>query len=234
LLFNAANFSFMNITPQASIFDLNGTMIDDMHFHAKAWFQILNNDLGAALTWDEVKVQMYGKNSEVLDRIVGKDKFTVEQVQELSVEKERRYQQEYFPHLQLIDGLANFLENARQAGIKMGIGSAAIPFNIDFVLDNLNIRHYFEAIVSADDVTDSKPDPETFLKAAQLLGVEPANCVVFEDAPKGVEAAQNAGMACVVLTTAHQKEEFSQYTNILRFVQDYNDPFIAELLPVRV
>ncbi|KAA5538569.1 HAD family hydrolase [Adhaeribacter rhizoryzae] len=224
----------MNITPQALIFDLNGTMIDDMHFHAKAWFQILNNDLGAALTWDEVKVQMYGKNSEVLDRIFGKGKFTVEQVQKLSVEKERRYQQEYFPHLQLIAGLANFLENARQANIKMAIGSAAIPFNIDFVLDNLNIRHYFEAIVSADDVTDSKPDPETFLKAAQLLGVEPANCVVFEDAPKGVEAAQNAGMASVVLTTAHTQEEFSQYFNILRFVQDYNNPFIAELLPVRV
>ncbi|MGV3585933.1 MAG: HAD family hydrolase [Adhaeribacter sp.] len=224
----------MNIFPQALIFDLNGTMIDDMHFHAKAWFQILNNDLGAALTWDEVKVQMYGKNSEVLDRIFGKGKFTVEQVQELSVEKERRYQKEYFPHLQLISGLADFLENAQQAGIKMAIGSAAIPFNIDFVLDNLNIRHYFEAIVSADDVTDSKPDPETFLKAAQLLGVKPANCVVFEDAPKGVEAAQNAGMACVVLTTAHQKEEFSQYTNILRFVPDYTDPFIAELLPVRV
>lgn len=224
----------MNFSPQAFLFDLNGTMIDDMHFHAKAWFQILNDDLGAALTWDEVKVQMYGKNSEVLDRIFGKGKFTVEQAQELSVEKERRYQKEYFPHLKLIDGLDNFLENARQAGIKMAIGSAAIPFNIDFVLDNLNIRPYFQTIVSADDVADSKPDPETFLKAAQLLGVEPSACVVFEDAPKGVEAAQNAGMACVVLTTAHSKEEFSQYTNILRFVQDYTDPYIAELLPVQV
>ncbi|WP_146895175.1 HAD family hydrolase [Adhaeribacter aerolatus] len=224
----------MNFSPQALIFDLNGTMIDDMHFHAKAWYQILNDDLNAALTWDEVKVQMYGKNGEVLDRIFGKGRFSEAEVLELSVEKERRYQKEYFPHLKLLPGLADFLDNARQAGIKMAIGSAAIPFNIDFVLDNLNIRPYFQAIVSADDVTDSKPDPETFLKAAELLGLAPSACVVFEDAPKGVEAAQNAGMACVVLTTAHEKEDFGKYTNILRFVKDYTDSFLQEILPVRV
>lgn len=224
----------MNLSPQAFLFDLNGTMIDDMHFHAKAWYQILNDDLGAGLTWDEVKVQMYGKNSELLDRIFGRERFSVAEVKELSVEKERRYQQAYFPHLGLINGLNTFLDNARENGIKMAIGSAAIPFNIDFVLDNLNIRPYFQAIVSADDVTDSKPDPETFLKAAQLLGVAPSACVVFEDAPKGVEAAQNAGMACVVLTTAHEKEDFSQYTNVLCFVKDYNDPYLQQLFRVQL
>ena len=224
----------MNFTPKAFLFDLNGTMIDDMHFHAKAWHQILTQDLGASLTWEEVKVQMYGKNSEVLDRIFGKSRFTAEEVLELSVEKERRYQQEYFPHLKLIDGLDNFLAQARRSGIPMAIGSAAIPFNIDFVLDNLDIRHYFKTIVSADDVVESKPDPETFLKAAQLLGVEPSACVVFEDAPKGVEAAQNAGMTCVVLTTAHDPEDFSSYSNIIRFVRDYKEPALQELFQVKV
>jgi beta-phosphoglucomutase-like phosphatase (HAD superfamily) len=89
------------------------------------------------------------------------------------------------------------------------------------VLDNLNIRHYFKTIVSADDVTISKPHPETFLKAAKLLGVDAANCLVFEDAPKGVEAAQNAGMSSVVLTTMHEKEEFAGYNNIIRYTKDY-------------
>ena len=224
----------MNFTPKAFLFDLNGTMIDDMHFHAKAWHQILTQDLGASLTWEEVKVQMYGKNSEVLDRIFGKSRFTAEEVLELSVEKERRYQQECFPHLKLIEGLDNFLAQARRSRIPMAIGSAAIPFNIDFVLDNLDIRHYFKTIVSADDVVESKPDPETFLKAAQLLGVEPSGCVVFEDAPKGVEAAQNAGMACVVLTTAHDPEDFSSYSNIIRFVRDYKEPALQELFQVQV
>jgi beta-phosphoglucomutase-like phosphatase (HAD superfamily) len=112
----------------------------------------------------------------------------------------------------------------------MAIGSAAIPMNIDFVLDGLNLRHYFAAIVSADDVARSKPDPETFLKAARLLEVPPAECLVFEDAPKGVEAAANAGMPAVVLTTMHEKEEFAPYSNIIAFVKDYTDPVLQSLL----
>ena len=74
----------------------------------------------------------------------------------------------------------------------MAIGSAAPLFNVDFVLDNLNIRDYFQAVVSGVDVVESKPYPEVFLKAAKRLGVEPSSCIVFEDAPKGVEAAANA------------------------------------------
>jgi len=221
---------YKNKTFGAFIFDLNGTMIDDMHFHAKAWHQLLNQDLNANLSWDEVKVQMYGKNSEVLNRIFGHGRFTLEEADNLSLEKERRYQKEYFPHLQLIAGLPEFLAQAQEQEIQMAIGSAAIPFNIDFVLDNLKIRSYFKAIVSADDVKDSKPDPETFLKAAELLGVTPTNCIVFEDAPKGVEAAQNAGMACVVLTTAHEEEDFQAYKNIIQFIKDYRNPFVQEIL----
>jgi beta-phosphoglucomutase len=215
--------------PKAFIFDLNGTMIDDMEFHAKAWFSILNDDLNAGLSYEDVKREMYGKNRELLHRIFGNERFTPEYEDELSLEKERRYQKEYASSLCLIDGLDNFLAKAKAQQIKMAIGSAAIPFNINFVLDGLNIRHYMEAIVSADDVVISKPDPETFVKAAAILGVEPTKSVVFEDAPKGVEAAQNANMPCVVLTTMHEKEDFSQYKNIIAFVKDYNDPILQTL-----
>jgi beta-phosphoglucomutase len=173
--------------PQALIFDMNGTMINDMEYHTKAWMRIFNEELGGNFTWDEVKGHMYGKNPEVLDRVFGADRFTDAQKQELSFAKEKRYQEEYLPQLALLPGLAEFLKSAYQQQIPMAIASAAIPFNIDFVLDNLNIRHYFKAIVSADDVTLSKPHPETFLKAAQQLNVEAVNCMVFEDVPKGAE-----------------------------------------------
>jgi beta-phosphoglucomutase family hydrolase len=219
-----------NIMNKAFLFDLNGTMIDDMQFHLKAWYHILNDDLGANLGWEETKRHMYGKNQELLIRIFGKDRFTQEEMDRFSLEKEKRYQQEYRPHLQLIPGLHEFLEKAYELNIPMAIGSAAIMFNIDFVLDNLNIRHYFKTIVSADDVQISKPHPETYLKCAQLLGVDPANCLVFEDAPKGVEAAQNAGMASVVLTTMHEKEEFTQYSGILQYITDYTHLSPAELV----
>jgi beta-phosphoglucomutase-like phosphatase (HAD superfamily) len=98
------------------------------------------------------------------------------------------------------------------------------------VLDNLNIRHFFKAIVSADNVQTSKPHPETYLKAAQLLNIEPGNCLVFEDAPKGVEAAQNAGMPSVVLTLLHDKEEFAPYNNIIQYITDYINLAPTDLL----
>jgi beta-phosphoglucomutase len=215
---------------KAFLFDLNGTMIDDMQFHLKAWYHILNDDLGANVGWEETKSHMYGKNSELLVRIFGEERFTTEEMDRLSIEKEKRYQREYKPHLQLIPGLQQFLEKAHAMNIPMAIGSAAIMFNIDFVLDNLNIRQYFKAIVSADDVTISKPHPETFLKCAEVLGVDPANCLVFEDAPKGVEAAQHAGMPAVVLTTMHEKEEFAVYNNIITYTKDYTHLSPADLV----
>ena len=183
---------------QAFIFDLIGTMVDDMQYHNIAWHAILNNDLNANLTREEVALQMYGKNEELLDRVFGKGKFSKEQVETISMKKEKNYQAAFKPHLRLIDGLPQFLEKAGRQGIKMAIGSAAIPFNIDFVLGNLHLRHYFDAIVSADEVAISKPDPETFLLAAKLLGVTPTRTVVIEDALSGVEAGSKGNFGLVI------------------------------------
>lgn len=224
------NFAVMiNDKPKAFLFDLNGTMINDMAFHNRAWHDILTQDLGANISFDAVKKQMYGKNQDLLERVFGAGHFAQEQIDQISIEKEHRYQAAYKKHLALIAGLGDFLEKAKQSDIQMAIGSAAIPFNINFVLDNLNLHSYFKAIVSADDVVNSKPDPETFTKGAGILGVPANQCIVFEDAPKGVEAAENAGMKCVVLTTMHERNEFSAYTNIIAFIEDYTDPVLQEL-----
>jgi len=215
--------TFAGTMKKAFIFDLNGTMVHDMHFHAEAWGTIINGELKGNLTHEQVKREMYGKNEEVLERVFGKGKFTPEEMDKLSIRKEEMYQEAFRPHLELIDGLHQFLQKAYEHNIPMAIGSAAIPFNIDFVLDNLNIRHYFSAIVSAADVVKSKPHPQTFLDAAEKLGVNPADCIVFEDAPKGVETALNAGMQAVAITTTHEPAEFKQYQNILIFINDYTD-----------
>ena len=219
-----------DMIPKALIFDLNGTMINDMEYHTKAWLYLLNDELGCNLSWEEVKREMYGKNQEVLVRILGPGKLTQAEMDELSLEKERKYQNEFFPHLALLPGLADLLERAYQKNIPMAIGSAAIMFNIDFVLDNLNLRKYFKVIVSADDVKLSKPHPETYLSAASLLQVEPQDCLVFEDVPKGAEAAFNAGMDCVILTTTHPQSDFNGLGNIVHFSPDYTGAYFKELL----
>ena len=220
----------LDFKPKAFIFDLNGTMINDMDYRTLAWHSIINEDLGENYSFEFVKKEMYGKNHEVLERIFAKNRFTTEEINSLSKDKEKRYQEAYFPKLALIDGLDGFLKNAEESGISMAIGSAAIGFNIDFVLDGLNIRNHFNAIISADDVLVSKPDPETFLKAAAALNVNPADCLVFEDAPKGVESALNAGMKCIVIKTTHGVGEFDAYPNILEFIDNFNDPILKTLL----
>ena len=206
---------------KAFLFDLNGTMINDMPYHIDAWYKILN-DLGAALSYDRVKSECYGKNSELLERIFP-GRFSDKEKNEMELEKEKAYQTAFRPHLKLIDGLGDFLQDAKEAGIKMAIGSAAIMFNIDFAIDGTDTRKFFDAVVSAESVKVSKPDPETFVKAANELNVSPEECLVFEDTPKGVEASLNAGMKAIVITTMHQVDEFKNYPNVIRFAKDFTE-----------
>jgi beta-phosphoglucomutase len=203
----------------AFIFDLNGTMINDMDYHVKAWHRIFN-ELGANITLERMKEECYGKNYEVIERVMP-GRFSDKEKEKMSYSKEEQYQREFRPFLKLLPGLDEFLDQAKRENIPMAIGSAAITFNVDFVLDGLDIRHYFSAIVSADDVKNSKPNPETFLKCSMQLGVPAYECLVFEDAPKGVEAALNAGMKCVVITLQHGEHEFNRYPNVIKYAKDF-------------
>src|ERR1017187_10568530 len=93
---------------KAFLFDLNGTMVDDMEYHVKAWFVVLNDDLKANMSWEAVRGQMYGKNTELFLRVFGKNHFSDDEMEHWSMEKERRYQKNFLPHLKLIDGLDDF------------------------------------------------------------------------------------------------------------------------------
>ncbi|MDB5201754.1 MAG: beta-phosphoglucomutase [Ferruginibacter sp.] len=214
---------------KAFLFDMNGTMIDDMQFHQAAWFEILNNELNANMTEAQTRSHMYGKNEELFARVFGNDKYSQEEVHAFSLKKEKKYQSAFLPHLKLIEGLQVFLETAKRNRISMAIGTAASPFNVNYVLDHIPVREYFAAIVTADDVIASKPDPEVFTRCADLLDITYEHCIVFEDSPKGVEAALNAGMKAVVLLTYHTEEEFSHLPNVLMLVKDYTDPQLDAL-----
>jgi beta-phosphoglucomutase len=215
---------------KAFLFDLNGTMIDDMYYHAKAWDDVLKEDLHEIVEWETIVLNMYGKNSEVLFRLFGAERFVSAEIEKISFNKEKRYQQLYKPLIKPIDGLIPFIDASVKLGIKLGIGSAAIPENINFVIDALDIRKYFSSIVSASDVLKSKPEPETFLMNAAELSFDPVDCIVFEDAPKGVEAAERAGMSCIVITTMHPENDFHQYKNVKQFIRDYSNLHPSSLL----
>ena len=206
---------------KAFLFDLNGTMIHDMPYHVNASHRVIQT-LGGTLSESEMKDQCYGKGEEMLERIFP-GKYSKEERINISEAKEEKYRLDFLPNLKLIQGLDELLTHANQHQIKLGIGSAANNLNIDFVVDNLNLRSLIQVIISGDMVSESKPHPETFLKCAELLAVPVKQCLVFEDTPKGVACAENAGMDVVVLTTTHPKSDFEYFRNIIHFADDYKD-----------
>src|SRR5690242_4622525 len=120
--------------PQALIFDMNGTMINDMHYHEQAWYDVLVNQLKAPLTIEEVRHQIYGTAAEMFERVFGAGKFSADEVQAITLRKESKYREEFLPHLKLIDGLDDFLIQAIAKNIPLAVGTAAPLLNINFVL----------------------------------------------------------------------------------------------------
>lgn len=204
---------------QALIFDMDGTMVDNMMTHHRGWQKTLAV-YGLDLTLEEVMATCHGKNMEIIERLFP-GKYNAEERERISFEKESWYRSIFLPELKLIAGLAELLETAQKNGIPMGIGTAAPKENVDFALDNLGIRHYFQAVIDGDDVKKGKPDPEVFFKVADKLGVPYAECLVFEDSPTGAKTALNAGMKAIILTTTHRAEEFAEIPSVLRCVADF-------------
>ncbi|MEZ4917840.1 MAG: HAD-IA family hydrolase [Saprospiraceae bacterium] len=210
------------------LFDMDGTMVDNMMVHHRAWQKKLA-ELGLDWSIEQVKEKVHGINEEILERIFG-DRFTPEQRRQYSWEKEAAYREIFLPELKLISGLSTFLDNIKAAGIPMAIGTAAPTENADFLLDNLNLRPYFTGIFDASSVSKGKPDPEIFEKAADSMGLNASDCLIFEDSVTGAEAARRAGAPSVIVTTTHAQEEFEQFNNIVRFIEDYENLEIAQLM----
>lgn len=205
---------------QAIIFDMDGTMVDNMMLHHRTWQGKLV-ELGLDLELEEVRKTLHGKNEEILERLFG-TRFTAEDFKRIAWEKEHAYRRQFIAELKLIDGLTEFLSLAHAKGIPMGVGTAAPLENVNFVLDNIyGLRNYFQAVVHSGLVTKGKPDPQVFELVAQGLGVPIEECLIFEDSPTGVETARRAGCQVVVITTTHTPEEFEHFPNVLRFIDNY-------------
>jgi len=209
------NYMFKGI-----IFDMDGTMVDNMMVHHRAWQRKLR-ELGLDMSIEEVKEKIHGINEEILERIFG-GRFTPEERQQIAWEKEATYREIFKPDLKLIDGLPAFLAHIQTSGLPMAIGTAAPPENAEFVVDHLELGDYFSGVFHAGSVTKGKPDPEIFEKAAASMDLPVSDCLIFEDSVTGAEAAQRAGAKSVIVTTTHARKEFDKYDNILRFIDHYD------------
>jgi HAD superfamily hydrolase (TIGR01509 family) len=207
---------------RAFIFDMDGTIVDNMAFHTKSWLAFFERR-GQTLDADEFFRATAGRQGhEIMSAYMGAH-LSKEESAALDFEKESLYRELYAPHLAAVNGFVDFIARAKQAGIRLAVATAAPTENIAFTLDGLDLRKEFDAIAGAADVARGKPNPDVFLLAAERSGALPVNSIVFEDAPLGVEAARRAGMRAVVLTTTLPAEAFAEFDNVIAMARDFSE-----------
>jgi beta-phosphoglucomutase len=185
-------------TIRACIFDLDGVIVDTAVYHYKAWKR-LANELGFDFT-EHQNEQLKGVSRMAsLDLILGWGGLSKTQVEkeELATRKNNWYVDmiNKMTPGEVLPGAREFVESCREAGIKTALGSASK--NSATILEKVGIDHLFDVVIDGNKVSKPKPDPEVFLKGAEELGIPAENCVVFEDAIAGIEAAINGGMRSV-------------------------------------
>jgi beta-phosphoglucomutase len=206
---------------RALIFDMDGTIVDNMAFHTQSWIAFFERR-GRAIDADEFFRTTAGRQGKEIIRSHMGEHLGDDEVAVLNHEKEAVYRELYAPHLKAVEGFEDLIADARSQGIALAVGTAAPPANVEFTLDGLDLRRHFETIVGAADVARGKPHPDVFLEAARRCGAAPANCIVFEDAPLGVEAARRAGMRAVVITTTLPRAAFAEFDNVIAIVDDFS------------
>ena len=212
---------------KAFLFDLDGTLIDSMPHHHDAWVA-WHGKRGLALDGDAFFARTAGRsNPEILA-----DMFpaaSVAEVQAMAGEKEALYREIAAGALQLIAGAQDFVARARAAGLRLAVCTASTIPNMQLAFARFGVDRWVETVVSPADGLRGKPHPDIFLEAARRLGVAAADCLVFEDAPLGVEAARRGGMRAVALTTTLPAQAFAGYDNIVAVASDFSGLDLAAL-----
>lgn len=179
---------------RAVIFDMDGVLVDSHPVHIKAWRRLLES-VGRPISDSELEFILDGRTrTDILRHFLGE--LTESQLLEYGRRKEALFY-EAVDEVAAMEGVFDFLEELDRAGIPKGVSTSASSLRAQFLLEMLNLKQRFTAIVTGDDVGDGKPDPEIFRLAANSLDADPASVVVVEDAPAGVRGARAAGMKCL-------------------------------------
>jgi beta-phosphoglucomutase len=219
----------MKIAPGiALIFDMDGVIVDSNPLHRESW--LLYNRRFGIETSEAMQQRMYGKRNDEIVRDFFGDSLSEEQVIRHGAEKEQLYREMMAPRLErsLVPGVTRLLQ--QRNGTPVGLATNAERANVDFVLDgvqvgDLPLRSCFQVVVDGHQVARPKPAPDIYLRAAELLGAEPRNCIVFEDSHTGVEAARAAGARVVGVRTTHK-----EFKNIELSVDDFRSPELEKWL----
>lgn len=206
---------------KAFIFDMDGTMVDSMPAHKSTWVDFARRH-GVQLDADEMMRRTTGRNgAECVRVLLNQPDMNEALAWSLVHEKEQLYREQFGPVFAEVPGFSAFYAAARAKGLRCGVGTAGDIYNLEFALGHLQLSPLPDATARGDEGLSGKPTPAIFLAVAERMGVAPAHCIVFEDAPFGIEAARRAGMRAVSICTGHSAEELAG-THVLATAPHFN------------
>jgi beta-phosphoglucomutase family hydrolase len=190
------------------VFDMDGVLVDNRAFHYRAWRRFAEKH---SLPFDEARftAKLFGHtNPDILRGLFGYP-VEAELGERFAAEKEALYRELHRGNVRPARGLVRLLDGLRRDGATLAVATVAPRENLDFVLDETGLRPYFGVLVDVSAVRRGKPDPEIYLKAAELLARPPARCIAVEDSLPGLQSARAAGMKVLAVTTTHAAAELA-------------------------
>lgn len=198
---------------KAILWDLDGVIVDSFDGHYRAWSRLFA-EIHEPFTLEDFR-RTFGMNNRNIFKTLLARELPEEEFQRLSERKEEYFREGIRGSCRLLPGVVDWLQRFDRMGMKQAVASSAPQQNIDAHIDELGIRGWFAALVSGERLP-GKPDPAVFLRAAELLGVAPAECLVIEDAVPGVEAAKSGGMRCLAVLTTNPPEKLARADMIVK------------------
>jgi beta-phosphoglucomutase len=217
----------MNI---AVIFDMDGVLVDNGAYHYQAWKKFCDK-FNIPFSEDKFRTVFFGRTNEQVLTDLFEGVLTAHETELLALEKEQIYREIYAPHLKPVKGLLPFLAKLKENKIPVGVATSAPKENVDFILKGLKIEEYIDVIVDDSMVSNGKPNPEIYLKAAQLLQTEPKDCVVFEDSLSGTKSAFDAGTNVIALTTTLPADKH-KYAH--KIIADFDEVSVENIFSGRI
>lgn len=209
----------------AVIFDMDGVICHTNPYHSDA-FKTFFDKRQVPYTEQELRDHMFGKHNSYIFSHFMKREIAGEELSTLEQEKESLFREIYADKVETIPGFMAFLKALKGAGFKTGVATSAPFANLELIMHTLGFESQMESIMSSENVSRHKPDPEVYLTSAQNLAVDPSHCLVFEDSHSGVTAARHAGMKVVGVLSSHTKEELPPCQF---YVNDYHHVDIGKL-----